>query len=134
MTKTVEKNCKACGQLITVRIADHKRGWGNFCDKACAAAYKTGQRPRDVNANHAKYSMWAKTTLDLREKYPLEKARNIKEQVGRKVKIKPVYHSPRECDECGKPTDGGRHCFDCATQIEATNAMEDGWDGHKSAG
>jgi hypothetical protein len=94
---TVQKNCAACGDLITVRLADHKRGWGRFCDKACAAAYKCGQRPRDVNAHHAKLSPWAADRMRAFAGYrdgkpPL--ALSIKEQVG-KVKIKPIYHSRR---------------------------------------
>lgn len=40
MAKTIDKKCKFCSEKITVRLADHKRGWGNFCDKSCAAGYK----------------------------------------------------------------------------------------------
>jgi hypothetical protein len=65
-TAYVQKNCLACDALISVRVADHKRGWGKFCDKACAAAHKVGMRPRDVNAHHAKFSAWAKSCMSLR--------------------------------------------------------------------
>lgn len=87
---TIQKNCAACGTLITVRLADHKRGWGKFCDKSCAAAYKCGQRPRDVNANHAKYSPWAAACLDTRD---LTKAPAVEAQIGEKVKVKLVKRS-----------------------------------------
>lgn len=43
---TIEKKCKCCGKPIIVRLADHKRGWGNFCNKSCKAIAqerKTGQ-------------------------------------------------------------------------------------------
>jgi hypothetical protein len=41
MTKTIEKNCKHCNSSMTVRLVDHNRGWGNFCDKSCKAKYQT---------------------------------------------------------------------------------------------
>lgn len=131
MGKTVEKNCKACGQKITVRLADHKRGWGRFCDKSCSAAYKTGQRPRDVNAHHAKFSAWADTQVRIRESRPVEAAPTIKKQIGHKPKVKPRYHSPNFCRDCGEQINGPGLCFDCETEREALNAMEAGWDGHK---
>lgn len=37
MVATIEKHCKCCKKTITVRLADHKRGWGNFCSKSCKA-------------------------------------------------------------------------------------------------
>lgn len=36
----IEKNCKHCKSSISVRMSDHKRGWGNFCDKSCKAKYQ----------------------------------------------------------------------------------------------
>ena len=41
MPATIEKNCKSCGKLIVVRLADHKRGWGNYCNKSCKAIKQT---------------------------------------------------------------------------------------------
>ena len=60
MTQTIKKRCKCCGSPITVRLADHKRGWGNFCDKSCKArhqerrtgqnaAYHSRQKAREFN-------------------------------------------------------------------------------------
>lgn len=46
MATMIDKNCKNCGSDITVRLADHKRGWGNFCNKRCKAKHqerRTGQ-------------------------------------------------------------------------------------------
>lgn len=40
MAQTIEKNCKHCKSTISVRMSDHKRGWGNFCDKSCKAKYQ----------------------------------------------------------------------------------------------
>lgn len=130
---TVQKNCAACGDLITVRLADHKRGWGRFCDKACAAAYKCGQRPRDVNAHHAKSSLWAADRMRAFAGYrdgkpPL--ALSIKEQVG-KFKVKPIYHSPADCHSCGTAINGPGICQRCEDEEGAMNANEAGWDGHK---
>ena len=85
---TVEKNCKACGSNITVRLADHKRGWGNFCDKACSAAFKCGQRPADVNARHAEFSQWAEVCHETNTKFPPTKAPSVEGQVGGRVRIK----------------------------------------------
>jgi hypothetical protein len=130
---TVQKNCKACGDLITVRLADHKRGWGNFCDKACAGAYKTGQRPGDVNAYHAEcqggYGWAAERLAHFAKTYPSGKppqAPKIKAQVG-KINVVPTYHSPATCWECGAKINGPGICDDC----EAMNEMELGWDAHK---
>lgn len=96
----LQKNCEACGDLIEVRLADHRRGWGRFCDKACAAAYKCGQRPRDINEYHAKCQNgrgWAAEMLEkLSSKYPdgePPKAPSVKSQVG-KVRVTPKHHSP----------------------------------------
>ena len=55
MASMVQKECKACGCPIEVRLADHKRGWGNFCDKSCAAAYKVGKRPGKIINTDLKY-------------------------------------------------------------------------------
>lgn len=55
MAKMITKNCKACGCPIRVRLADHKRGWGNFCDKSCSAAYKVGKRPSKTVETHPRY-------------------------------------------------------------------------------
>lgn len=132
----VQKNCAACGDLITVRLADHKRGWGRFCDKACAAAYKCGQRPRDVNAHHAKFSDWAADRVKwFAEQYGAGNkppvAAKIKDQLGAKVKVKPIYHSPAHCRRCGTAINGPGLCDACDMHIEAMNDMEAGWDGHK---
>lgn len=133
----VQKNCLACGDLISVRVADHKRGWGKFCNKACAAAYKCGQRPRDVNAHHAKFSFWAKERMEHfaaiygGEKPPV--APGIKSQIG-KVKVRPIYHSPAECRVCGKPINGPGLCENCDAEEMAMSALEEGWDGHKAWG
>ena len=129
----VQKNCLACGDLITVRLADHKRGWGKFCDKSCAAAHKTGQRPGDVNAYHAKcqggYGWAAERLAYFAATYPDGKpptAPKIKEQVG-KQKVVPIYHSPAKCRECGTDINGPGLCDDC----EAKNETGLGWDAHK---
>jgi hypothetical protein len=130
----VQKNCLACGDLISVRLADHKRGWGKFCDKACAAAHKCGQRPRDVNAQHAKQSFWAADRLRLfADKYgdgrpPI--AAKVRDQIG-KVKVRPIYHSPAECRRCGTTINGPGLCFDCDAHEQALCDLEAGWDGHK---
>lgn len=131
----VQKNCGACGKGITVRLADHKRGWGRFCSKACAAGYKCGMRPRDVNKPHAKKSVWASAALAERDtagvaEWP--KAPGVKEQLGRRIKVRPIYHSPSECRECGKRVNGPGLCWECEAENEALGAMEAGWDGHKT--
>ena len=42
----MEKNCACCGKAIQVRVADHKRGWGNFCSKRCKAVKQEGRTDR----------------------------------------------------------------------------------------
>lgn len=99
MTKIVEKNCLACGNIINVRLADHKRGWGKFCDKSCAAAHKCGMRPRDVNYYHAKCQGgfgWAAQKLKEFEIYPdakPPKAKSIGAQLTMSErKVRPVHY------------------------------------------
>ncbi|MXN46094.1 hypothetical protein GR138_12925 [Shinella kummerowiae] len=133
----IQKNCAACGKPITVRLADHKRGWGKFCGKACAAGYKCGMRPRDVNKRHAKQSAWASEALAARDAAGVNewpKAPSVKEQLGHRVKVRPIYHSPSECRECGKRVNGPGLCWECEAENEANDAMEAGWDGHKTGG
>ena len=46
MASMMTKKCKCCGKAITVRKADHDRGWGKFCSKSCKAKEqesRTGQ-------------------------------------------------------------------------------------------
>jgi hypothetical protein len=50
MPATIQKKCRCCKSNITVRLADHKRGWGNFCDKSCKARYQEKR-----NGQHAAY-------------------------------------------------------------------------------
>lgn len=38
---TIEKTCANCKTPMTVRLADHKRGWGKFCSKSCKAKKQT---------------------------------------------------------------------------------------------
>ena len=131
----VQKNCLACDALISVRVADHKRGWGKFCDKACAAAHKVGMRPRDVNAHHAKFSSWAKTCMALRTAMGVTqwpRAARLKDQIG-KVKVKPIYHSPAACRSCGEPINGPGLCDPCENHEQGMFENEAGWDGHKGA-
>ena len=116
----VEKNCKACGDLIVVRLADHKRGWGNFCDKRCKAAHSQGERPGSINAYHTscvtggwafdQYHYFQRTYPD--GKPPV--AKSIKEQVGQKVKIKKVVRPVDDRDDFEIDHEGG------------------GWDAHKN--
>ncbi len=138
MSGTVEKNCLACGDLIHVRVADHKRGWGKFCDKSCAAAHKSGMRPGDVNAYHAKCQGgygWAAKKLKDFAAYPdgkPPKARRIKDQLTKSDrKVNPVYHSPAFCVDCGAKINGPGRCDPCEAHHDAMNWPE-GWDGHKS--
>lgn len=131
MAKMIAKNCKACGAEISVRLADHKRGWGNFCDKACAAAYKTGQRPRDVNAFHAKFSPWAKDRMEQRAGQDPKKVPSVKKQLGKNPKIKHKLHSPGKCVDCGAHVVNARRCNLCQSHQDGLDAMEEGWDGHK---
>ena len=133
----VKKNCEACGDLIAVRLADHKRGWGRFCDKRCAAAHKSGERPSSISKYHASCVTggWAFDRYhEFQAAYPdgkPPKAPRIKDQVGR-VKIKPIYHSPATCRECGTAINGPGLCDDCENHAAAMDAVEDGWDGHKN--
>lgn len=47
--ETVEVRCLCCGERMTVRVADRKRGWGKFCDKSCKAYYQSyGPKHRSV--------------------------------------------------------------------------------------
>ena len=129
----VQKNCLACDALISVRVADHKRGWGRFCDKSCKAAHGVGMRPRDVNAHHAKFSAWAKTCMALRaamgvaDQWP--RAPRLKDQIG-KVRVRPLYHSPASC-RCGVRINGPGLCETCEAYEQGLWENEAGWDGHK---
>jgi hypothetical protein len=131
----IQKNCLACGDLISVRLADHRRGWGKFCDKACAAAHKCGMRPRDVNATHAESSAWAAdrvahfSTAYGGKKPPT--AANVRSQAGRKEKVLPLYHSPAICRGCGARVNGPGLCQKCEDHAAAMDADEMGWDAHK---
>tara|TARA_Y100001951_G_C11158025_1_gene193104 strand:- start:26 stop:433 length:408 start_codon:yes stop_codon:yes gene_type:complete len=131
----VKKNCAACYEIIEVRLADHKRGWGKFCDKECAATYKNGNRPESVNKKFAKHSPWAKRKLkeraDLYGGNLPPKAPSIKEQLGKKVKVKPIYHSPSTCRDCGTRINGPGYCDDCWAIRDALESLEAGWDDHK---
>jgi hypothetical protein len=52
MAEMIDKKCKHCKSYITVRVADHKRGWGNFCNKSCKAKYqekRNGQHKAYLN-------------------------------------------------------------------------------------
>jgi hypothetical protein len=40
MAKMINKKCKHCKSDIAVRLADHNRGWGNFCNKSCKAKWQ----------------------------------------------------------------------------------------------
>lgn len=40
MPSMIDKKCKHCKSDIKVRLADHNRGWGNFCNKSCKAKYQ----------------------------------------------------------------------------------------------
>lgn len=56
MAATIEKKCATCKQPMTVRLADHKRGWGKFCSKSCKALkqeQRTGQYARYRNPRDA---------------------------------------------------------------------------------
>ena len=37
MASSIQRKCLNCNMAITVRLADVKRGWGNFCSKRCKA-------------------------------------------------------------------------------------------------
>ena len=48
----IERKCKCCSKLISVREADVKRGWGLYCSKSCKAKAqerKTGQYKAYMN-------------------------------------------------------------------------------------
>lgn len=55
--KTTQKKCASCGDQMTVRVADHNRGWGKYCSKSCKAK-KQGprmyDRQRGVTARRAR--------------------------------------------------------------------------------
>lgn len=63
MPAMIDKNCKSCGCRIRVRVADHKRGWGNYCSKSCKATkqakrggkYKNYQKRYDKMTNDEYY-------------------------------------------------------------------------------
>ncbi len=60
MPAMIEKKCRNCGVGITVRLADHKRGWGNFCSKSCKAKRqekRTGQYRRFLNARERPHTV-----------------------------------------------------------------------------
>ena len=40
MAAMIEKKCSHCSKTIRVRVADHNRGWGKFCNKSCKAKYQ----------------------------------------------------------------------------------------------
>lgn len=50
MPATIDKKCKHCKSDITVRLADHNRGWGNFCNKSCKAKFQENR-----NGQYAAY-------------------------------------------------------------------------------
>ena len=65
MASMMEKKCERCGQPMTVRAADVKRGWGRFCSKSCKASaqesrthqfynYKNSGVDRDTYLRYAK--------------------------------------------------------------------------------
>jgi hypothetical protein len=33
--KLEQYNCRSCNGLFTARVADRKRGWAQYCSKAC---------------------------------------------------------------------------------------------------
>jgi len=93
-------------------------------------------RPGSIHKCFRKKSAWIDARLTEREAgaVVLEKAPTVKEQMGHKVKVTPVYHSPpakRECRECGKITTNGFLCEPCQDHEDAMNDTELGWDGHK---
>jgi len=44
--KTMQKKCATCCGEMTVRVADHNRGWWKYCSKSCKAK-KQGPRMYD---------------------------------------------------------------------------------------
>ena len=41
--KRITKKCEECGEAMSVRVADHNRGWGKFCSKSCKAKFQTAK-------------------------------------------------------------------------------------------
>lgn len=83
MTSMIEKNCKCCKKVITVRIADHKRGWGNFCSKSCKAkvqekkngqhrAYLSGRGVSNLHPERLKYYSKEDYYLDNSDPFNME--------------------------------------------------------------
>ena len=134
----IQKNCLACGDIINVRLADHKRGWGKFCDKSCSAAFKCGQRPCDVNRKHAKYSPWADICMSIRDDCygggEPPKAPSIQSQTGKCIKVKHKLHSPEtkktKCVSCGVRLilETSDYCSECAIGVHSDDQS---WDAHK---
>lgn len=134
----IEKNCEACGDLIHVRLADHKRGWGRFCDKRCKAAHAMGERPSGINDYHASCVTggWAYDRYhEFQKRYPdgiPPKAKPLSEQVSKsKRKVTPKYHSPSHCRKCGEKINGPGLCGACDDHEYEMSQSEAGWDGHK---
>ena len=50
MPEMIEKKCQNCNKLISVRMVDHKRGWGKFCSKSCKA-----KRQERINGQHTAF-------------------------------------------------------------------------------
>ena len=47
MASMVEVKCKGCKEPFMARVADRKRGWGEFCSKSCKATKQnTNKRKR----------------------------------------------------------------------------------------
>ena len=42
-SKKYEYNCEYCGKSFHARLCDRNRGWGRFCSKSCAIAYRNQQ-------------------------------------------------------------------------------------------
>lgn len=42
--KRIEKTCEVCQATMSVKAADHARGYGRFCSRSCAATFKAGSR------------------------------------------------------------------------------------------
>lgn len=41
MATTTDVLCVWCAKIISVRVADIKRGWGKYCSKSCKAFHQT---------------------------------------------------------------------------------------------
>lgn len=41
----VECTCKCCKKRFMARVADRKRGWGQFCSKSCKAIKQNRTKP-----------------------------------------------------------------------------------------